>query len=169
MPYNREEREPTCCALADLLVAAWARVLAERPSITFYCKAGDPHSEAFEQAVAFRIGHHLSSLVHDARGTWDAPLDAVLVDMELRRKSGGHEKGVGGRPDLVLHVRGNDDGNLLAVEFKPFGITVGVQGDRDKLSRLVSKKKYCFGVRAVFNVKTGRLKLVDWLMRHDKP
>ena len=52
--------------------------------------------------------------------------------------------------------------NLLAVEFKPSGISSGISKDNKMLAAMVKDLKYRFGVRAVVDVSMGTIELVDW-------
>lgn len=118
------------------------------------------------------MGHHLANVVRRQRKKlgWPPPFSLATVDMELSRQSGGDPKlGVeqgseSPRPDLVVHVRGSQAGNLLVVEFKASTNRKGARKDNLTIAKLVDSAllQYRYGVRAIFEPNAGTLRLVDW-------
>jgi hypothetical protein len=154
-----ERERPSCCELARLLEAAWALLLIEQPPVTHFLRRGDVGHDRYEQAVAFRIGHHLANVVERLK-----PFGQVSVDMELKRKAASGQPVR--PPDLILHGRGRDDENYLVVEFKSASNNdpEDEERERETIHRLVTgPRRYRHGVRATFDVAAGKLLLTDWL------
>lgn len=87
-----------------------------------------------EQTIAFRVGVHLHELLKDT------PYSTFNLDCEYN-KHGNDAKlrpnGASMRPDLLIHSRGNDKYNILAVEFAGWWKEKNkVEEDRDKLKEL---------------------------------
>ena len=123
--------------LEALLQAAWVSV-REEPGLSTYVR----DKEHIERALAFRLGVHLNSLVVQLRKTWPLPWRDVTVDSELHRAHDGPKLTGTEAPDLLVHVRGRDDMNLLAIEAK-HGYGPGAR-DQSKLCRLRDKRGYRF-------------------------
>ena len=123
--------------LEALLQTAWASV-REEPGLSTYV----PAKERIERALMFRLGVHLNSLVVQLRKTWPLPWRDVTVDSELHRAHDGPKLTGTEVPDLLVHVRGQDDMNLLAIEAK-HGDGPDA-GDQSKLCRLRDKRAYRF-------------------------
>ncbi len=78
-----------------------------------------------------------------ARRAWQPPWSAVIVDAELHQSFDGlkfREPGRAKSPDLIIHKRGCDDANLLAIEAKHHGNDLS--GDLEKLGWLCSERAY---------------------------
>ncbi|MGY0500672.1 hypothetical protein ACWZHB_19470 [Nocardia sp. FBN12] len=91
-------------------------------------------STVHEQTLAFRIGLRLANSV-------ERPDNRLRVDTEYNRqgtrsKTIRNSGPIGERPDLVIHVRGNDESNLLAVEIKKSA--KNIKDDLQKLRQLHS-------------------------------
>ncbi len=90
---------------------------------------------AHEQALTFRIGRNLANMI-------EHPNSKLRVDAEYNQQN-KHPKIirstglVGERPDLLIHVRGTNDSNLLAVEIKKDSSQV--EKDRQKLQRMLEE------------------------------
>ena len=69
--------------------------------------------EGYEQTFAFRVGIHLHELLKRTE------YSRLNLDCEYNKHGDDPKKtnGKGIRPDLLIHSRGNDDENILAVEF----------------------------------------------------
>lgn len=109
---------------------------------------GEPR-EGNEQTVAFRVGVHLHELLKET------PYARFHLDCEYN-KHGDNPKerpnGLRMRPDLLIHSRGNDEYNILAVEFagwwKLRDRPQAVEEDRPKLKELTNQNydyKYQLG------------------------
>ncbi|MEU8900133.1 hypothetical protein [Nocardia sp. NPDC048505] len=87
-----------------------------------------------EQALGFRIGLFLANAI-------ERPDSKLRVDSEYDREGTEpkvilREGRIGKRPDLVIHVRGNNESNLLAVEIKKS--IKALKDDRERLRALQS-------------------------------
>lgn len=87
-----------------------------------------------EQAIAFRVGIHLHELLKNT------PYARLNLDCEYN-KHGDDQKlrpnGSKMRPDLLLHSRGNDENNIMAVEFAGWWKEADkVEEDKNKLKEL---------------------------------
>lgn len=87
-----------------------------------------------EQTIAFRVGIHLHELLKNT------PHAHLNLDCEYN-KHGDDQKfrsnGSKMRPDLLIHIRGNDEHNILAVEFAGWWKEADkVEEDRNKLKEL---------------------------------
>ena len=163
---------PSCCEFDALLRAAWALALCESPPMAEFLR-GANEDDQFERAIAFRVGHHLATLIQAARSAWASPFVQATVDMELHRKTHGTLKlpaGPGAEPrrifpDLIVHVRGRQDANLLVVEFKASSNHNLEQRtkDREVVYDLVMDLGYSYGVCADFDVAQRTMKLGAWL------
>ena len=158
---DTEPQGPSKEELKALLRAAWALVRLETPSLSCYVGENDQ----LERAAAFRLGHHLENLVAVQRLQWAGRFRSCVVDMELTRISGGDQKmGRGQSADAVIHVRGHDDGNLLALEVKPSATGENDTKDLAKLTDLVKDpRRYSHGVRAVLDLREMKLEFSDWI------
>lgn len=91
-------------------------------------------SAVHEQAIAFRLGQSLANAI-------ERPGSKLRVDAEYNRQ-GKRPKAIvkngpfGERPDLIIHVRGTNDSNLLAVEIKK--AATAVEEDLRRLETLLS-------------------------------
>lgn len=111
---------------------------------------------ATEQSFVFRVGIHLHELLKPTKYA------GLNLDSEYR-KHGDDQKlrpnGSKMRPDILIHSRGNDENNIMAVEFagwwkirkKPRE----VEGDRIKLKELTDTK-YTYGYRLGALVKMNK-------------
>lgn len=134
--------------LKSLLTSAVEAAYAE-PSLLLESNSGPRKGN--EQSVAFRVGIHLYEIL---KGTQFA---ALHLDCEYNKHGDDPKKldELAIRPDLLIHRRGDDDHNVLAVEFggwwkKP----AKVESDRDKLRKLTSQDfayKYQLGVLVNLN------------------
>lgn len=100
-----------------------------------------------EQTIAFRVGIHFHEILKGSR------FSAFDLDSEYNKHGDDAKKRSNGssmRPDLLIHRRGNDDDNILAVEFSAFWQDESkIVRDRDKLIELTHPEydyKYKLGV-----------------------
>jgi hypothetical protein len=134
------ELEPTPVNEAELrrlLSDAWQRVLVE-DGLAVYRS----HGQRYERALAFRLGVHLDAVIDDARATWPLPWNSVSVDSELHRAHDGEKLNGTEAPDLIVHVRGSDNWNLLAIEAKHSAAPD--DGDIRKLELMLTSRRYRF-------------------------
>lgn len=140
---------PTREELEQLITAAWRLVRDEDPRLDLYIQ--EPGNDRLERAAVFRLATHLDALVSVARVRWPPRYQSLTVDVELARRVGGVPKiRQGESPDIVVHVRGDDGANLLAVECKTSRGWSDNEDDRRKLRALTdgsSSTRYDFGVR----------------------
>lgn len=99
-----------------------------------------------EQTIAFRVGIHLHELLKQTK------YSHLNLDCEYN-KHGDDPKRIGEeviRPDLLIHSRGNDDQNILVVEFAGWWKNAeDLTKDKSKLEDLTDPKgqyKYRLGV-----------------------
>lgn len=110
--------------------------------------------KGIEQSIAFRVGIHLQELLKTPKFS---AFSALNLDCEYN-KYGDDPKATlrfpdGIRPDLLIHSRGNQDSNKLAVEFKGWWNT-NHRKDIQKLKDLTSDVepyKYSLGALVIFN------------------
>ena len=112
--------------LESILQQAWELVRAE-PGWSGYL----PGSERIERALTFRLGVRLCRVIDFERHQWPQPWDGLTVDSELHRAHNGSKLGSTQAPDLVVHVRGTDAYNLLAIEAKH-----ALEPDADDVNKL---------------------------------
>lgn len=88
-----------------------------------------------EQTIAFRVGIHLHELLKRTN------YSRLNLDCEYN-KHGDDPKRIGEeliRPDLLIHLRGNDDQNILVVEFAGWWKSAeDLEKDKSKLEALTS-------------------------------
>lgn len=123
--------------LEAVLQEAWRLVRAE-PGLAAYQPAG----EHLERALTFRLGVHLDHLIAAQRRQWATPWNELAVDSELHRAHDGPKLGSTQAPDLIIHVRGTDDWNLLVVEAKH--ASRPNENDLERLQRLQADRGYRF-------------------------
>jgi len=123
--------------LEAILQEAWQFVRAE-PGWLGYVPAG----QRVERALMFRLGLHLHRLLESERERWPHPWSGLTVDSELHRAHDGPKTWSTEAPDILLHVRGNDDSNLLVVEAKHD--SAPSMRDRRKLESLFHQRRYRF-------------------------
>lgn len=124
-------------ALAAMLQEAWQLVRNE-PGLAAY----HPTGEHIERALTFRLGVQLDHLIAAKRCEWATPWNELTVDSELHRALDGPKLGSTQAPDLIIHVRGTDDWNLLAIEAKH--ASRPNENDLEKLQRLQADRGYRF-------------------------
>lgn len=107
---------------------------------------GSPR-EGNEQTIAFRVGVHLHELLKPT------PHARLNLDSEYTKHGDDPKERPNGlrmRPDLLIHSRGNDEHNILAVEFagwwKLRDRPHEVQEDRNKLKELTDPN-YDYGYK----------------------
>jgi len=144
---NSLEEPPSVEELEYCLEAAWEQVRSEDPPLFLYER--EVHSVYFERALCFRFGLALESILADARPNWLERWSDVVVDAELARAGSQVKLDPGESPDLVVHVRGTDDWNLVAIEAKHRSGPSGK--DLSKLRRLLSSRQY----RYAFAIRLG--------------
>lgn len=109
-------------------------VLASYKEPQLIIGSNDEPRRGNEQSIAFRIGIHLHELLKTTRY---CELD---LDCEYNRYKDDPKMRPNGsrmRPDLLIHRRGDDENNILAVEFAGWWkLPEEVQIDRDKLIEL---------------------------------
>ena len=106
-----------------------------------------------EQSLVFRVGIHLHELLKDT-SYMSLDLDSEYNKFIDDTKRTSHfPKGI--RPDLILHSRGNQKNNILAVEFKGWW-NMDLESDREKLKDLTDiQGPYCYqlGALVVFELE----------------
>jgi hypothetical protein len=146
---------PASAELEGLVRSAWQAVASESPSLVgVYAGTGS----RIERAICFRLGIALHVATQTRLSVWESPWDRLVVDSELHRAYDGAKLNISEAPDLLVHVRGNDSANLLAVEVK-FDQAL-TAADLDKLERLRSNRCYrhAWGVCVT---REGRLEIVQ--------
>ncbi|WP_162549715.1 hypothetical protein [Hymenobacter nivis] len=116
-----------------------------------------------EQSLAFRFGIYFHSQIKNTE--WLSRLD---LDMEYS-KNGDDPKRTptkpnGSRPDLILHSRGNNDGNVLIVEFKGWWNHQKRSVDRNKVldfTNLEGDYRYGLGMLIEFKKNGYVLELIE--------
>ncbi len=115
-----------------------------------------------EQACVARIIIYMSELIKVADSRF-SELQEYDLDCEYNKHVKGAKKILSDngseiliRPDLVLHKRGDDHSNLMAVEFKMWSNTKN-SNDRKKLESLTKSAGYGgYGYEIGFSVKIGK-------------
>lgn len=115
-----------------------------------------------EQSIAFRFGIYFHYLIKDIE--WLSRLD---LDMEYN-KNGNDSKRTpskpnGARPDLILHSRGNNNSNVLIIEFKGWWNRKNRSIDRDKIldfTNIEGSYSYCLGILVEFKKDGYILELI---------
>ena len=72
-----------------------------------------------ERSIVFRFAHYLQNLLDEHEDFWEYDLDVEY------NRNGYSPKRIPGRdngaePDVIIHKRGNNTHNLLAIEFKTY-------------------------------------------------
>lgn len=103
---------------------------------------------ARENAVAARLFFHLGNRPEFAMLNVDSEYDRAGLENDPKTRPNGGEI----RPDIIVHNRGNNDANLLAIEVKFRAARTrrtnddGMEGDRDKLRDIERQYRYAFRV-----------------------
>lgn len=103
-----------------------------------------------EQAVA----HHLANYIYEEIG------DVFDVDVEYNRHFNEKKVILLGdrsavvRPDIVVHERGSDENNVVAIEVKKFG--ADLERDREKLIALKQQYHYKHAAHVLVGFKDGK-------------
>lgn len=119
--------------------------------------------KGLEQSIAFRFGLYFSSLIRDT--PW---LSEFSLDMEYN-KNGNQPKYIpsrrrGVRPDFILHKRGNNDGNVLIIEFKGWWDRRHRVDDRNKIldfTNPAGQYAYGLGILVEFNKNDFLIELLN--------
>jgi hypothetical protein len=114
-----------------------------------------PETKANERCIVFRFGLYFHALLQDSE------YSKLDFDLEYNRNaenqdSPSHTKGTesspnGVIPDAVLHSRGNNDTNVLVMEFKPAWRSGDIEEDLKKLEDFTNPaarrgKRYGYGL-----------------------
>jgi hypothetical protein len=103
-----------------------------------------------EQAIA----HHLATYIREGLS------DAFHVDVEYNRHLNEKKVVLIGerwavvRPDIVVHERGTDRSNVLAIEVKKFGSDIA--HDREKLVALMQQYGYQHAAHVLVGLREGK-------------
>lgn len=103
----------------------------------------DEHHHVGERSIVFRFAHYLQNIIDDAGGFADYDLDCEY------NRNGAVTKSLpsfpnGTYPDVILHQRGSNDGNMLVIEFKTYW-NRSQKVDARKIKEFTSKSgKYGF-------------------------
>lgn len=109
------------------------------------CAGMDEHHHVGERSIVFRFAHYFQNLLDDAGCFGDYDLDCEY------NRNGAAAKSLpsfpnGTYPDVILHQRGNNVGNLLIIEFKTYW-NRNQQADTRKVIEFTRKSgKYAFAV-----------------------
>lgn len=129
--------------LKELLKNSIEKVYQESPSLL--------EKKGIEQAIVFRVGIHLHSMIKEENA-----LARYHLDCEYNKKGDNPKKDINGnviRPDLLIHKRGEDN-NILAVEFKGGWNQKNIDNDKDKLCNLTHPAQgyaYQLGILVILN------------------
>jgi|GEM_PF-835532 hypothetical protein len=142
--------------LKHLLASAVEAACAE-PGLLL--KSDGTPREGNEQTIVFRVGIHLHELLKRTQYTlFNLDCEYNKHDDNPKEKNDGSKM----RPDLLIHSRGNDDHNILVVEFagwwKEFK---DLESDKTKLEELTCSNgayKYQLGVL----VKTSDVGIAEY-------
>jgi len=107
----------TDTVVLDSLLRAVRETEGEVPSLLKTGNVGGADAGANEAAVCHRIAHHLENQLSKCSSN---QLNEMKVDCEYNR-DGDATKSVGGskrKPDIIIHRRGKDGPNELAIEAK---------------------------------------------------
>lgn len=141
MNLNKEEKEE----LKFLIESVLQKIYQE--DIELILRGG------MEQSLQFRFGLYLYELIKNI--DWLKKLD---IDLEYNKngvlKKRTLRKPNGVRPDLIIHRRGNNDENILVLEFKGWWNNYPRESDIIKLEDFVNQNgeyKYGIGVLVELN------------------
>lgn len=121
-----------------------------------------------EQSIAFRFGIYFHSLINFHSLIKDTQwLSRLDLDMEYN-KNGNDSKRTpskpnGARPDFILHSRGNNENNVLIIEFKGWWDKRQRVDDRKKLLDFTNPEggyAYGLGILVEFNKNNFELELI---------
>lgn len=103
----------------------------------------DEHHHVGERSIVFRFAHYFQNILDDAGGFEEYDLDCEY------NRNGTAVKSLpsfpnGTYPDVILHQRGSNDGNLLVIEFKTYW-NKNQQADTRKVMEFTRQSgKYAF-------------------------
>ena len=91
---------------------------------------------ANERSLVFRFGYYFQNLLsmHSEYKEYDLDLE-YNRDGEVPKRTPNHEKGI--YPDVILHKRGDNEDNLLVMEFKGYWNNQGQEEDKSKIHDLM--------------------------------
>jgi len=116
-----------------------------------------------EWAVAFRFGVYLQEIAYQ-----HTRLSLYQIDIEYNRNLHDVKRICRGtiRPDLIIHQRGSNENNLLAIEIKAWWSDSGeITRDKGKLSDLYDSP-YCYR-NAVFILVGKEQPEIEWIPNND--
>ncbi len=103
----------------------------------YHCVNGNHH--VGERSIVFRFAHYLLELLEKDKEFSDYQLDCEYNRNGINRKTlPSFPNGV--YPDIILHRRGNNDNNILVMEFKTYWNS-DISGDIEKLKELTAPDK----------------------------
>ena len=98
-----------------------------------------------EQALAHRLAFHLENL---------GSFVGYHVDCEYNRHGNDRKTdntGLDFRPDIIVHIRSNDDGNLIMIETKKFNDSMKeIEATRQNLERRSREYRYQHAFLVIF-------------------
>ena len=102
---------------------------------------------ANERAIVFRFGIYFQVLLNKYETYKDYNLDIEYNrNLDDPKRTPNHKNGI--YPDLILHKRGNNNFNLLVIEFKCHWNNQGQEKDKSKIGELMSPN-------GIYNYKEG--------------
>lgn len=106
-----------------------------------------------ERCIVFRFGYYFQTLLSMHREYKEYDLDLEYNrDGEDPKKTINHQNGI--YPDVILHKRGNNNDNLLVMEFKGHWNNQGSRRDESKIYDLINpsgKFHYKRGCKILLN------------------
>jgi hypothetical protein len=111
------------------------------------------------------INHRLA--VHLEDGIKQFNLDLIIdieYDKDIDEQKKKHSNGKPMRPDIIIHQRGNNINNFLAIEAKKGYVT---EHDREKIKALLTQYKYTYVCLISYFPKKDYLKYI--FLKRDSP
>lgn len=105
-----------------------------------------------ERAISHRLGLYLQSAFPEMKV--DCEYNRKGSQMDPKRFSSANVRSRPVYPDIIVHKRGDDDNNILAIEVKKYG-RKGIKRDEKKMEHYTRNNyhKYRFGLLLIFHTK----------------
>lgn len=120
-------------------------------------------SHVGERSIVFRFAHYLQSELEKRK-----EFSVYNLDCEYNR-NGTERKNLpsfpnGTYPDVILHKRGSNDGNLLVMEFKTYW-NPNQEKDKQKIKEFIDKNgnyKFMLGYSVLLNEEFKDVRIIDF-------
>lgn len=143
-------------------------ILYERDHYLIYHKRDDKTNEngshVSERSIVFRFGLYFDSIFRESITSFyhiDVEYNRDINDVKTLPQADNFVENKNRCPDLIVHRRGNNNHNLLVIEFKPWW-NQNQKADKEKVKLFVTPSiqyKYKYGAVVLFGKQREECKI----------